>query len=645
MADRLLSEFPAISTEAWRDQVVTDLKGADFERRLVTTNLDGVRVRPFYRAEDVPQEAHPQKREGGWRFREEIREPDLETANRHLHRALDRGADDVSILSYPSGPAPQTLSDMAALMDGLWDRGAKIHWQCGPLSAHLLAMFICEARVRDVDLKSLEGSTDLDPIMDRCAGWIDADLGTWEEQTLLRIQDIADHLPKYGLLCIRGALFEKAGASIGQELGWSLALLNEYLIAVRSALDEGRLRIPGFDTVESALAEVVRRTEVRVGVGTSYFFEVAKLRALRALLSSLLASHGVRDVLPTIHATATSSNKTVYDATNNLLRGTVEAMAMAVGGADSITVAAYDQAYHTPDEFSEHLARNTHSLLASEAHIDAVADPLAGSYTVEWLTEAYADRAWAILQEIESAGGFVEVWQSGKIESELESVRQTRSQQVRTRRRVIVGTTAFGNARERRLKDVDTKPAARVVRPFKGSLADSVEVFIEAGRLESWLTDVPVPPSALDPYRVSWPYEHLRLRTERHAKTPVVRLVLFGDPKMRHARAGFCQSLLAAGGYDVVETIVKDLSEVPPTGADLCVLCSADDGYVAALEAHRPSVPLYIAGYPEADLERLKEIGVAGFLHIRQPLDEVLQQLHTHFGIHEYGPNSKEVKA
>jgi methylmalonyl-CoA mutase len=644
MAERFLSDFPPITTETWREQIQTDLKGADFDKRLVATNLDGIKVQPFHRAEDVEKyRTSPLKTRVGWKFREEIRELDLKTANDHLHRALDRGADDVSILTYPTGPTPKSLNDLAVLLDGVWDRGAKIHWQCGPLSGHMLAMLLSEARARDIDLATLEGSTDLDPILDRCSGWIDADLESWEAETITRIQEITSYLPKYGLLCIRGAFLEKAGASIGQELAWTLALLHEYLVAIRAALDAGTLKIPGCEDPVAALSEIVRRSEIRLGVGTSYFFEISKIRAMRQLLLSLLASHGIHDVMPAIHATSTSSNKTVYDPTNNLLRGTVEAMAMAVGGADSITVAAYDQGYHAPDEFSEHLARNTHTLLGAEAHLNVVADPLAGSYTVEWLTQAYVARAWEILNGIEDKGGFIQAWERGEIASELERVRTARSHQVRTRRRLIVGTTAFGNPLERRLPEIEDRPTAYVVRPILGSIDDTLDAFVEAGHLDHWMTNVKVPSTALDPYRVSWPYEHLRLRTERHGRIPVVHLVLFGDLKMRHARAAFCQSLLSAGGYQVSESVVKSLAEVRTDGVDLCVLCSADDAYIPALEANRPSVSVFVAGYPEADLEHLRSLGVEGFLHLRQPIDEILNDLHDRFGIPEYGPAAQEV--
>jgi methylmalonyl-CoA mutase len=506
----------------------------------------------------------------------------------------------------------------------------------------MLAMLISEARTRDLDIQALEGSVDLDPILDRCAGWIDAGLDTWEDETIARIQDIADHLPKFGLLCVRGSFLEKAGASIGQEVGWSLALLNEYLVAVEDALQSGRLRIANASDPAEALSEVVRRTEIRLGVGTSYFFEVAKVRALRAVLPSLLAAHGVHDAFPKIHATSTSSNKTVYDPTNNLLRGTVEAMAMAVGGADSITVAAYDQGYHTPDEFSEHLSRNTHTLLETEAKLGAVADPLAGSYTVEWLTQAYADRAWAILGEIEAMGGFIEAWKAGYIASELGRVTSARSHQVRTRKRVIVGTTAFGHPTEKRLADIEDRPIARVVQPCAGSLADTIDAFVDAKRLDSWITEVPVPSTALDPYRVSWPYEHLRLRTERHGRAPVILLAVFGEPKMRNARAAFCHNLLAAGGYEVREVLVTSLAEVNTDEIDLCVLCSSDDAYVPALKSVQLDVPVFVAGFPEAEVEQLRALGVEGFFHMRQSIVEALIDLHTRFGIRSYGPAPQE---
>lgn len=623
----LFSEFVGTTKEEWIAQVERDLKGTSYNDRFRRISLDGVSLQPLWDAGDRPDVAsEPLKVIPGWRFREEIRETNFSRANVHIHRALARGANSVSILAYPVGPLVHNQSDMQSLLRGLWDSPPEIHWQCGPLSAQVVALYLSETRSRDLDPRTLRGGLDFDPLLDRCAAWVRDDIESWSEEATRRITEIREHLPEFTCLCIRGSLLEKAGASIAQELAWTLAILQEHLVNFRNG----------------DLKELVAHTEVKLGIGTSFILEVAKVRALRLLLRELLALFGLDDVMPVIHCTSTSGNKTLFDPYNNLLRGTIESMAMVIGGADSITVAAYDQAYHAPDEFSEHLARNTHTLLGSEVHLDKVADPLAGSYVIESLTQAYAEKAWDILREIESKGGFVASWRAGDIEQELNRVREARALQVNKRQRVVVGTTAFGNPLETRLQDIDPKSPVVQVLPAQETLQDVVDSFVDAGQIDRWLSEFRVPSTPLDPFRVSWPFEHLRLRTERSKRTrPHIALVLFGDPKMRQARSAFCQNVMAAAGYTFEEVFV-DQSDNLEVVADLYVLCSDDESYLPFLESRTTQRSYWIAGYPERR-EHLERAGAVGFLHARQALDETIQSLHVELGIEEYSPSGEGV--
>jgi methylmalonyl-CoA mutase len=616
---KLFAEFPPVTDEQWMAVVEKDLKGADFQKRLVTKTLDNLSLKPFYRKADAANICSPVQKGPHWNLREEIREPSIEAANAHIVRCLTRGVDELSVITYPIGPPVRTLADMEQLLDGVWMEAVPIHWLVGPLAKPVSAMLVSLAQKKGMQQSDMDGSVDLDPIMDRCARWVDTSMDTWKADFEAVAGCIQQELPKFKMLTIRGAIFEKAGASLAQELAFSLALFAEYLVHTQS--------VPTF---ANDLTAFVNRCEIRFGVGTNYFLEIGKLRAARHLLRNMLASFGVSDAMPTIHAVTTSSNKTLYDPYINVLRATIEAMGSTVGGADSISVAAYDQGYHAPDEFSEHLSRNTQTLLREEAYLDRVADPLGGSYTVEVITQSLADAAWKLFLEIESQGGFVNAWQSGFIGSDLDRIREERTKQVSRRIRKIVGTTVYSNPSERRLSDV--RPPAPAYQFHYGQPA--------TGAL---FTDHTVPTTPLDPFRPSWPYENLRLRVERSValggNRPKVLLAMWGDLKMRRARSGFCQSFFAAGGYELVEVTLNDPSELPTIAeqkkASLAVLCTSDDEVLAMAQGIGEGLKIttVVAGNPEPVLEELKALGIKDFVHIKTDLLKALTHYHEVFGV------------
>ncbi len=617
--EQLFSEFPATTTDEWMAAIERDLKGADFNKRLVKKTLDGVQLRPFYRAEDLPNTLPMLGRSSPIISREEIREPDLREANAHLARAVKRGIVQFSISLYPGGAAVSTHQDLRTLLEGVDLTSVAIHWNVGPLALPFMGLLSRYLGEKQIDPTKVLGSCDFDPIMDRAARWTQADGASWTQDVTRYLQQVEGPMPRFGLFGIRGAFIEKAGASIGQELAVTAALMADSLGAAQEA---------GCD-----VTELVHRSEVRYGVGTNYVLEIAKLRAARLVLGEVCQAFGVTGAIPKLHVITTSSNKTLYDAHNNLLRATIESMSAVIGGADSISTAAYDQGYHTPDEFSEHLSRNTLDLIVDEGHCCRVDDPLGGSYTVERLTADYADAAWELFLRIQNAGGVLAAMP--QIREELERVRNERSEQVDRRRRMIVGTTIFSNTSERRLQDIQSSPAAMQARPWDDK---------DRPDLGAWLTDAKVPSSPFDPFRPSWPFEHLRIRLERHVaaggRLPKILLMLLGDAKMRAARAEFCQSFLAAGGYDVqqrgADNAQEALSQASADGYDMVVLCSSDPEYAGIAASIKPSgtkCEVWVAGFPEESVESLRALGVTDFIHVRLSHLATLNKLHHRFGI------------
>lgn len=648
---RLFSEFPPVTTEQWMEVVHKDLKGQDYEKRLVSTTEDGIKVKPIYRSEDLPEGWASSPARGSdlsgrhWALREEIREEQVVKANSHALSALAKGVDELAWLTYPGGCQLSTPAEMQQLLEGVYIEALPIHWVCGPLAPQTLALLIGEAERRGLALSELQGSVDLDPILDAAAGWSSGSVATWRSQFFPALQVILEKLPAFGTLTVRGSLFEKAGASNAQELAFSISLFSEMLAAVKEALIDGSLICPGTASADEAMEDIVARSEVRLAVGSQYFLEISKLRAARVALANMLDAFGVKS-RPKIHVITTSSTKTLYDSHNNLLRGTIEAMAGVIGGADSLTVAAYNQGYSAPDEFSERLARNTDILLREESHLGKVADPLGGSYAVESLTASMAEAAWQIFLKLEEAGGFIAAWNAGMIQKELERVRQAKTKAANTRRTPIVGTSVYPNPKEKKLQDIRVKPALTKVKPAFGPGATFGEV-AEATKTQGALSFQsldPIGESPLSPFRPSASFEALRLRAEK-GRTPMIQLILFGDKKMSKARAGFCAGFFGSAGCEVKETVAESLTEAAHLEADLFVLCSSDGEYAAGAEAFlagSPKAPVVVAGMPE-NSDVLLALGVKDFVHIRQNVVDVMTGWFEAFGVEPLNPEENMV--
>ena len=360
---------------------------------------------------------------------------------------------------------------------------------------------------------------------------------------------------------VDGARFHEQGATSIEELAYTLAEASEKLAAGAT--------LAGFG----------------FGVGSNYFFEIAKLRAARLLAQALLAAYG-QSPETKIYAATALANKSIYDPYTNLLRVTTEALSAVLGGVDALNVQAA--------AFPARLAKNVQLVLKEEAHLDKVADPAGGSYYVENLTQSLAKAAWALFQKIEAEGGFSAA--AASIEAALAASRAAREKAVASRRRVLVGVNNYPDINERELANADALAAA------------------------GW--------------RMAARMEQIRLRTERHAQAagrPVKALLLKrGDLKMKMARAQFCQNFFGCAGFAIEES-----ESYAGTDAALIVLCSSDAEYVefAREVCAAVQLPVVVAGNPKEQIEELKSLGVKGFVHVLSNMVETLESWQDQLGI------------
>lgn len=427
------SEFEPLTTAAWQQRIARDLKGAD-PADLRWETPDGLTLEPFYHREALAalgQEPAPQVRPlrrdapNGWRNLPPVLVPaghDGHAAVDHALRALQSGADGVHFdIAEPDAFDVGYLAATLPLAQGIW--GFTLSRQLDEFVQRLLDATAGMPLRGFLRYAQVQGSSPDDYAL--------------IVHGLRRAALLTRHLPEFFPLGVNGVFFSGRGATPVQELAYTLSTAAVFLD-----------NLPA-DDLDLDVTAVASALLPHVSIGPSYFVEIAKLRALRRLWATLLHAFGVRpEVAATlrIHATTSSWSQTTLDPHTNLLRATTEAMSAVLGGADSISVTPYDSLFAAPNEFSARIARNIPVMLREEAYLDRVADPAAGSYFIETLTDQLAREAWALFQQTEAAGGLLVA--RGKV---LENIRLATMEQFRriaTGEQVIVGTNLFQNLRE-----------------------------------------------------------------------------------------------------------------------------------------------------------------------------------------------------
>ncbi len=607
--NKLFSEFPPVSTEKWEEVIKKDLKGADYEKKLVWRTIEGFKVKPYYRAEDLEgleyldsnpgQEPYTRGKhtaDNVWEVRQDIHVADPAEANRIALDAVSRGATSLGLCAKQIA----SVDDMAVLLRGIYINAVSINFLCSTDYLQLLRLYVEYAKREGYKPEELRGSVDFDPFR---YALNHGRFHRGEEGDMQMAKELVEYaheaLPKFRVLTINGQQLHNAGANIVQELGFSLAAANEMV---------SRLTDLGCK-MEHAGRSVV----LNVGVGSTYFMEIAKIRAARLLWSKIVEQYKPECDCPYklfINATTSRWNQSVYDPYVNMLRSTTEAMSSAVAGADSISVLPFDGAYKEADDFGYRIARNQQLLLKEESYLDKIVDPAAGSYYIENLTDQIARGAWEHFLKVEQAGGMCKALRAGLVQDEVEATARQRDLDIATRKTTIVGTNQYPNLLE--------KMGEKIEHTGCGCQCG------ESG------TEV----RTLKPYRGAEAFEALRLQTERSSHRPRVFLLTYGDLTMRKARAGFATNFFGVAGYEIIDnpgfaTPEEGAKAALESGAEVVVLCSSDDEYAdltkPACDLLRGKVKsIVLAGFPKEMVETYKSYGVDEFIHVKTNVLESL---------------------
>lgn len=614
--NKLLSEFPPVSKQEWKDLIIQELKGGDYDKKMKWFTPDGFVVDPFFTEEDLEKilfhdaapNTYPYVRGNkdqlnDWEICQLIVVDDPKTANAKAIECINGGV--TGIIFHFQNHIQS--SDIEILLSGIQLQNISVHF-AGAHSYSILLEILKEYR-KNHNIQSFKGSFNFDSFAYYLTHgeYYNSCSDNLNELKYLLIE-AGKHLPEFHIININGQIFANAGSTVTQELAYSLSAAHEYLVHML----EGGLKPD----------EILPRLKFTFAIGSSYFLEIAKLRAARMIWAKITEPYvqGNKELCnTTIHSVSSKENKAIFDSYNNILRTTTETMSAIIGGSNSILTIPFDDTWQPSNSFSERIARNIQHILKEESHFNKVIDPASGSYYIEELTALVAEKSWELFLEIEEKGGFISAMEQGFIKEAIEKTATEKYNQIAARKKNILGVNLYPNLNER--------------------MADKI------------LNPMPVSTNgkSLQPFRGAQAFEEIRLATGNYIVNggirPKVYLAQYGNLSMRIARAQFITNFFGIAGFEIIDdtpinNIEWTVNRILEHKADIVAICSSDDEYAdlapelaSAIKKADKDIIVVIAGNPTNIADMLVTAGVDDFIHIKTNALESLKNYQKRLGI------------
>ena len=635
----LLADFAPVSTETWKNKIIADLKGADFDKKLVWRTPEGFNVQPFDRREDLkglkttasaPGQfpyVRGTRTNNEWDIRQNICAcQNARKANAKALEVLNKG---INSIGFCLSKEKLNYHFIKVLLQDIRIDVIPVNFTVcackAPELANILVRYIGR-EYKGTDIKLFRGSINVDPIK---AMLIKGKPLSREQvsEKIAAVVKAAKSLPGYRVVGVNSVVLNNSGAYATQELAYALAWGAEYMTMLTEA------GVPNYRA-----ANAIR---FNMGIGGNYFMEIAKFRAARLLWAKIVEAYKApifttalkNAAKMNVSAETSKFNMTIFDAYVNLLRSQTETMSAALAGVDEITVTPFDVTYERPTDFAERIARNQQLLLKEEAHFDKIVDPAAGSYYLENLTASIAAEAWKQFLGIQEQGGMYQMVAEGKVQEHIAANLKARLQDVAKRKEVLLGSNQFPNF---------TEVAAKKIKADAGACSSicncKSKPQASCGCGEKCENALPTLPVA----RAAEEFETLRLETEASKKQPVAFMLTIGNLAMRIARAQFSCNFLACAGYKVIDnngfkTVAEGIKAAKKAKADIIVLCSSDDEYAELApkawkvlqKMDEQKRPMFIVAGAPACMEDLQKLGIENFIHVRVNVLDTLKKFNA----------------
>jgi methylmalonyl-CoA mutase len=606
----LARAFPTAKDSDWQALVSAALKGAPMAS-LRSETCDRIAIEPLYPRAAAAKVIPGRVPSEPWSVVQRADLPDAKAANSLILDDLENGANGLSLVfpgsigdyGYALTPTPDALAETLAGVQ--LDAGIAVELNLGPNCKETALMLANLVQMQGIRAANVNIRFGFDPLGVLAAnGWSTMPWAAMEPIFAALIADLKSQDFQGPFAVGDGRPVHAAGGSEAQELAFALSTALAYLRAMETggiSLDDAR-----------------RHIFFRLAADQDQFLTIAKVRTLRKLWARIEEASGLTPRPSFVVAETAWRMMTKRDPHGNIVRGTIAALAAALGGADAVTVLPYSIALGAPEGHARRIARNTQTILIEESNLYRVADPAAGSGAIEALTEEVSTKAWALFRDIERAGG------AGKaltlIRDAVAKIREERQSNVARRKDAMIGTSDFPDLGEDRVAVLDTVPVPTAADP----------------RLSR---------AALPRMRLAEPFEALRDKSDDylacHGERPKVFLACLGRPSDFNARASFAKSLFEAGGIEAVVgsgTTADIAAAFKASGAKLACLCSSDKFYAggagdaAKALAAAGAAHVYLAGKPRDGARELQAAGIGTFLYQGCDTLSLLHQAYERLG-------------
>ncbi|MCI9846353.1 methylmalonyl-CoA mutase subunit beta [Flavobacterium pectinovorum] len=439
MATTLFDDFSPISSKQWKQKIQFELDGADYNKTVIWNSPEDIQVKPFYHYDEDFNTASVKTQVSNFKICQNIFVYDVDKSIQKAIDTLERGAESLRFT------IENEKTDIQKLLENLPLENRIVYFNLNFISID----FVKKLNTISIQKKAVF-YCNLDPIghLAREGNWF----ATSDKNNFETLEKISKATTNLGLLSVDLGLYQNAGANITQQIAYSLTHANEYL---------------------NRFSDLTKPIVFQVAVGTNYFFEIAKLRALR-MLFNLIAAEYNPDLECHLLVTPTKRNKTLYDYNVNMLRTTTECMSAILGGADAVANLPYDSLYHKDNEFGDRIARNQLLILKHESYFDKVDNPADGSYYIESLTIQLAEKSLALFKDIEANGGFLKLLNDGTIKKKIQESANKEQELFDTQKEVLLGTNKYPNPEDKMKHDLELFPFVKI-KPRKTLITPIIE--------------------------------------------------------------------------------------------------------------------------------------------------------------------------
>lgn len=583
----LFAGFGDATEKEWTDKAIFDLKGADFNKRLVWKNLSKIPVQPFY----VNDENRAFLRNSGINsghvsnYRR-IKVDSAKTGNKNAKKAIEEGINGLlfEIIEHV---------DPKVLLEEIDLKNVEISFLFSIDTISFAQEFIAFVDHKNISPNDLKGYFSLDIISEYLtSGKLDLD----NFKSLGKLISLTKKYPNYKAVTLSGSPYFNSGSNQVQEVAYtlnSLVFLADELMKL------------GID-----IQSIFNNLHIQLGIGSEYFIEIGKFRAFRSLLQEIAKKYDIIEFTPSISAKTSTWSKSVLDANTNMLRATTEAMSAFLGNVNNIEIDPFDSEFGKQNDFSSRIAGNITTILQEESYFGKVNNPVDGSFYVEEISTKIAQKALEIFKGIEKEGGFFINFENEVIQNQISEVRFDKINLLSKRRLGIVGVNKYPNLME-------------TLAPNTLGIQGETKVS-----------------KILKPRRASLEIELIRKNTEDFVTTsnerPVVELISYGNLGMRKARAAFAYDFMGISGYDILPERSFDSYEEAALSSskslsNVVIICSSDEDYlstalkfVALFRDNNSEKTLLLAGNPSTIVNDLKKAGLDACINLQSDLFESL---------------------